>query len=255
MIKTLKKYKFLFGELVKRDFRQKYKKTTLGVIWSVLNPLAEFLILMMIFKNLFGRTTPHYTVYMLIGILTYSYFSNATTSGMQSFLSNGAIIQKIKLPIWLFPLSKNVSALINFFITLILLIPFMIIDGVPFTWKLIFLVIPIVLLFFMNYGISLILASLYIFFKDVQYFYSIFCRLLYFCCAVFWYDTSLSEQGQKLLHINPVYDFISYSRSIIIHAQIPSLIDHLVLIAYTVAMLLIGFLVYHYNKEKFVFYL
>ena len=107
----------------------------------------------------------------------------------------------------------------------------------------------------MNYGISLILASLYVFFKDVQYFYSIFCRLLYFCCAVFWYDTSLSEQGQKMLHINPVYDFISYSRSIIIHAQIPSLIDHLVLIAYTVAMLLIGFLVYHYNKEKFVFYL
>ncbi|MDO4156595.1 MAG: ABC transporter permease, partial [Oscillospiraceae bacterium] len=230
-------------------------KTTLGVIWSVLNPLAEFLILMMIFKNLFGRTTPHYTIYMLVGILTYGYFSNATTSGMQSFLSNAAIIQKIKLPIWLFPLSKNVSALINFFITLILLIPFMIIDGVAFTWKLIFLIVPIILLFLMNYGISLILASLYIFFKDVRYFYSIFCRLLYFCCAVFWYDTSLSEQGQKLLHINPIYDFITYSRSIIIHAQIPSLIDHLILIAYTVGLLLIGFLIYHYNKEKFVFYL
>jgi ABC-2 type transport system permease protein len=213
------------------------------------------MILMLIFKNLFGRDTPHYTIYMLVGILNYTYFSNATTSGMQSFLNNAGIIQKIKLPIWIFPLSKNVSALINFFITLVLLVLFMFIDHIVFTWKLIFLVIPIVLLFIMNYGISLILASMYIFFKDVQYFYHIFCRLLYFCCAIFWYDTSLSETGQKLLRLNPIYDFITYYRSIIISAQIPSLSTHLILLGYSVAFLLIGMLVYNRNKNKFVFYL
>lgn len=128
MIKTLKQHQFLFRELVKRDFRQKYKKTTLGVIWSILNPLAEFLVLMLIFKNIFSRNTPHYTIYMLVGILNYTYFNNATHTGMQSFLNNAGIIQKIKVPTWIFPLSKNVSALFNFFITLVLLIPFMIYD-------------------------------------------------------------------------------------------------------------------------------
>ena len=98
MIKTLKQHQFLFRELVKRDFRQKYKKTTLGFIWSILNPLAEFLVLMLIFKNLFSRNTPHYTIYMLVGILTYSYYSNASQTGMQSFLGNAGIIQKIKVP-------------------------------------------------------------------------------------------------------------------------------------------------------------
>ena len=113
MIKTLKQHQFLFRELVKRDFRQKYKKTTLGVIWSILNPLAEFLVLMLIFKNIFSRNTPHYTIYMLVGILNYTYFNNATHTGMQSFLNNAGIIQKIKVPTWIFPLSKNVSALFN----------------------------------------------------------------------------------------------------------------------------------------------
>ena len=93
MIKTLKQHQFLFRELVKRDFRQKYKKTTLGVIWSILNPLAEFLVLMLIFKNIFSRNTPHYTIYMLVGILNYTYFNNATHTGMQSFLNNAGIIQ------------------------------------------------------------------------------------------------------------------------------------------------------------------
>ena len=180
MIKTLKQHQFLFQELVKRDFRQKYKKTTLGFIWSILNPLAEFLVLMLIFKNLFSRNTPHYTIYMLVGILTYSYYSNASQTGMQSFLGNAGIIQKIKVPTWIFPLSKNVSALFNFFITLILLIPFMIYDHMGFTWKLVFLIYPIILMFFFNLGVSMILASLYVFFKDIQYFYNIFCRLLYF---------------------------------------------------------------------------
>ena len=255
MIKTLKQHQFLFRELVKRDFRQKYKKTTLGVIWSILNPLAEFLVLMLIFKNIFSRNTPHYTIYMLVGILNYTYFNNATHTGMQSFLNNAGIIQKIKVPTWIFPLSKNVSALFNFFITLVLLIPFMIYDHMGFTWKLVFLIYPIVLLFFFNLGVSFILASLYVFFKDVQYFYSIFCRLLYFCCAVFWYYTSMSETRKKLLHINPVYDFIYYSRTVIIHKQIPTMFDHLVLLGYTVLFLVIGLLIYHFNKNKFVYYL
>lgn len=255
MIKVLKKYNFLFKELVKRDFRQKYKKTSLGIIWSILNPLAEFAVLMLIFNNVFRRDTPHFTTYMLTGILVYSYFNNATSSGMHSFLYNAGIIQKIKLPIWLFPLSKNVSATITFLINLLLLIPFMIADHVPFTWKIVFLVYPLLVMLCMNVGVSLIMASLYVFFKDTQYFYGIFCRLLYFGCAIFWYDTALSEKGQMILKINPIYDFITYFRSILIYGEIPSLMIHLYLLGFSLLMLGIGVLVYRCNKNKFIFYL
>lgn len=86
MIKALKDYRFLLSRLIKRDFIQKYKKTALGIIWSVMNPLCELMILMLVFKNIFGRDTPYYTTYVIIGILTFNYYTNATTQGMGSLL-------------------------------------------------------------------------------------------------------------------------------------------------------------------------
>lgn len=255
MIKTLKKYRYLLARLVQRDFIQKYKKTSLGVLWSVLSPLCEFAVLMLIFKNIFGRDMPHFTIYMLIGVLSYNYYSGATTSGMQSFLFNAGIMQKIKLPTWLFPLSKNISATINFLITSVILVVYMFIDRLPPNINMIWLLYPFVLFFFFNLGVSLILASLYVFFKDVQYLYQIFNRLLYFCCAVFWTPDRLSTEGQKMLMINPVYDFISYGRSIILYGEVPSMEHHLILLGYTVLVMVLGVIIYYCNRKKFVFYL
>ena len=255
MIKTLKKYRYLLARLVQRDFIQKYKKTSLGIIWSVLSPLCEFAVLMFIFKNMFGRDMPHFTVYMLIGVLSYSYYSNATTSGMQSFLFNAGILHKINLPTWLFPLSKNISAAINFLITCIIMVVFMFIDQLAPNLNMVWLLYPFVLFFFFNLGLSLILASLYVFFKDVQYLYHIFNKLLYFCCAIFWTPDRLSEESQKLLMINPVYGFIDYGRSVILYGEVPSMEAHLILLGYTVLVMLLGVVIYRCNRNKFIFYL
>ncbi len=255
MIKTLRKYHYLFSRLVQRDFIQKYKKTSLGILWSVISPLCELAIMMFIFKNLFGRNKPHYTIYMFIGILSYNYYNNATTTGMQSFLSNAGIMQKIKLPNWLFPLSKNVSAMLNFLITCAIMIVFIAVDHLKVRWTIILLLYYFILFFFFNLGVSLILASMYVFFKDVQYLYHIFNRLLYFCCAIFWTTDHMSERAQQLMLINPVYDFILYGRMIIINGEVPSLMLHLILLGYTVLVMLIGILVYRCNRNKFVFYL
>ncbi len=255
MIKTLKKYRFLLSRLIKRDFIQKYKKTTFGVLWSVLNPLFEFFTLMLIFQNMFGRDTPHFTTYLIIGVLIYSYYTNATTQGMQSFLFNSSIINKIKLPTWLFPLSKNISAGLNFLITCLVMVFFMFIDNITFTWNLLFLLYPFVLLFFFNLGVSMILATMFVFFKDTSYLYNIFNRLLYFCCAIFWTVDRFPENAQKYLMINPVYDFILYTRTVIIDGMLPGMELHLILLGYTLAVTLIGLLVYNCNKKKFIFYL
>ncbi len=255
MIKTLQKYRFLLSRLVKRDFIQKYKKTTFGVLWSILNPLCEFFILMMVFQNMFGRDTPHFTTYLMLGVLIYSYYTNATTQGMQSLLFNGNIINKIKLPMWLFPLSKNISAALNFLITGLVVIVFMVIDNIAFTWNLLLLLYPFVLLFFFNLGFSMILASLFVFFKDTSYLYGIFNRLLYFCCAIFWTVDRFPENARNLLMLNPVYDFILYARTVVIEAQIPGMELHLLLLGYTVAVFVLGLIVYNCNKNKFIFYL
>lgn len=118
VIRTLREHQFMFEELVKRDFKQKYKRTVLGMAWSVLSPLLTLLVMRVVFTRFFGRDTPHYTTYLFAGNLMFSYFRESTNGGMQSLMSNASIFTKINVPKYMFLLSKNVSAVINFGLTL-----------------------------------------------------------------------------------------------------------------------------------------
>ena len=119
LILKMKKHQFLFEELVKRDFKQKYKRTVLGMGWSILSPLLTLLVLQLVFGFYFGRTIPHYTIYLFCGNLLFAYYKESTTSGMNSLMGNAAIFSKINVPKYLFLFSKNVSSLINFGLTLL----------------------------------------------------------------------------------------------------------------------------------------
>ena len=134
MLQKMRKYQFLFEELVKRDFKKKYKRTVLGMFWSVLSPLLMLLVMSLVFTQFFGRSTPHYTIYLFSGQLVFSYFTDATNSGMSSLMDNSTIFSKINVPKYMFLLSKNVSSFINFCLTLVVFLLFVAIDGIPFRW-------------------------------------------------------------------------------------------------------------------------
>lgn len=118
MLNKLKKHQFLFEELVKRDFKKKYKRTVLGMLWSILSPLLTLLVMRLVFTQFFGRGTPHYTTYLFCGNLVFSYFNESTREGMSSLMSNARIFTKVNVPKYLFLFSKNVQTLINFCLTL-----------------------------------------------------------------------------------------------------------------------------------------
>jgi len=107
---NIKKHQFLFEELVKRDFKQKYKRTVLGMGWSLLSPLLQLLVMSLVFKQFFGRNMEHYTIYLFCGSLVFSYFKESTTTGMNALMDNRGIISKVNIPKYLFLLSKNVSS-------------------------------------------------------------------------------------------------------------------------------------------------
>ena len=114
MLEKLKRHQFLFEELVKRDFAKKYKRTILGMAWSILAPLMNLLIMWLVFSNFFGNNVDHYVVYLFAGQLIFSYFTDATNLGMNSLLMNAGIFTKVNVPKYLFLFSQNVSSLINF---------------------------------------------------------------------------------------------------------------------------------------------
>ena len=123
LIEKLKKNKFLFEELVSRDFKEKYKRTVLGMGWSILSPLLNLLVMVLVFTRLLGRNTSHYTIYTFCGTLIMSYFRESTRGGMRSLVDNRSIITKINIPKYMFLISNNVSSLINFGLTLLVFSP------------------------------------------------------------------------------------------------------------------------------------
>lgn len=254
MLENLKNYQFLFEELVKRDFKQKYKRTVLGMIWSVLSPLLMLSVLAAIFGQFFGKNIPHYVIYVFSGQVVMSYFIESTTEGMSALMNNARIFTKISVPKYLFLLSKNVSALINFGIILAIYFIFVLSDGLHCTLEYVLLLYPIVCLVIMNLGIGLILSALFIFFRDIQYLYRLFTQVVMYSSAVFYSIDSLPQNIQHLFYFNPLFVCITYFRSIVIYNVIPSLTIHIILAIYAFLFLILGCYIYRKYNYKFLYY-
>ena len=255
MLKKIKQYRFLFEELVKRDFTKKYKRTILGMLWSVLGPLMTLAVMAVVFTQFFGHDTPHYVIYLFCGNLVYSYYREATSTGMTSLKDNAPIFSKVNVPKYMFLLSKNVSTLINFGLNIIVLFIFVLIDGLPITWKFILLIYPIACLIVFNLGVGLILSALYLMFRDIKYLYDVFTLMLMYLSAIFYNVNAYSPEIQQLFNLNPVYVYIRYFRTIIIDGNIPSLGLHIIAAVYAALVLGIGALVYKKKNYKFLYYI
>lgn len=254
MLRKLKKHQFLFEELVKRDFKKKYKRTVLGMAWSILSPLLTLLVMRLVFTQFFGRTTPHYTTYLFCGNLVFSYFNESTSQGMSSLMGNAGIFSKVNVPKYLFLLSKNVQTLINFCLTVVVFFVFCLLDKITFTWKLVLLAYPVALLVLFNIGVGLVLSALFVFFRDIQYLWSVFIQLLMYMSAIFYTIDSYSQVVRNMFLLNPVYLFIRYFRKIVIEATIPSIWFHLLMLADVLIVVGVGCWMYKKYNHRFLYY-
>ena len=250
----LRSYQFLFEELVKRDFKKKYKRTVLGVAWSVLSPLLMLLVMKLVFTHFFGKSIPHYTIYLFCGNLIFSYFGEATKEGMNSLMGNAKIFTKANVPKYLFLLSKNVQTFLNFLITLVVFFIFCALDHIVFTWRFLLLLYPACLLLLFNIGVGLALSALFVFFRDIQYLWSVFTRLLMYMSAIFYSIETYPEHVQNLFLLNPIYLFIRYFRKIVIEATIPSAWFHLLMLADVAVVAGLGCWMYKKYNTRFLYY-
>jgi len=255
VIRKLAENWFLFRELVKRDFEKKYKRTALGMAWSVLSPLLTLLVMKLVFQNFFGRNTPHYTTYLFSGNIIMAYYREATTNGMSSLMNNASVITKINIPKYLFLLSQNVSALVNFALTVVVYFIFCGIDHITFHPRMVMLVYPTLCLLILNLGVGMILSALYVFFRDIQYLYSVFLTLLQYMSAIFYKIDSFSPKMQRFFLCNPIYVYIKYFRTIVIDGVVPSAAYHGLCMLYALLFFGIGSWIYKKFNHEFVYYL
>ena len=250
----VKQYRFLFEELTKRDFKKKYKRTLLGVLWSIISPFLTFLVQYFVFGYIFHRLDSGFVIYLLTGTLMFNFFTNATTNGMFSMYSNGAILSKVKVPKSLFVLSSNSAATFNFLLTLIVYFAFMVFCKITFGLHLLLIIYPILCLIIFNIGMSYILSALFVFFRDMQYLYQIFTMLLMYMSAIFYEVKHFPEELRFIFNVNPVYHYISYMRQLVMQASVPSLTEHIICLSFALGMLGIGYFIHSKTEQKFVYY-
>lgn len=249
------KYNFLFEELVKRDFKKRYKGTFLGILWSMLGPLLHLLVMVLVFNHFFGQAIPHFVIHVFAGIKMFTFFKESTSQGMTSIVGNSGIFTKIKVPKYLFLLSKNVAALLNFGLMLVIFFLFVLFDGVQITPRFLLLIYPVITLMIFNIGVGLILSALFVFFKDVQYLYDIFTLLVMWMSAIFFSIDTFSLTVQRLFLLNPIFTHIHYFRLVTLHGLTPAWHIHLLCALYAIGALAVGAYFYKKYNYRFIYYM
>jgi lipopolysaccharide transport system permease protein len=248
------KYRYLLIELVKRDIKIKYRRSILGLFWSFLEPLLFMVALTLIFSTIFHNSIHNYPVYLLTGRLPFEFFARGTIACMSSVLGNAAIVQKIYVPKYMFSLGLVLSNLVNFLLSLIVLLLVMIATQAPFTLYMLLSIIPIVLLVVFIFGIGLILATLSVFFRDLTYMYGIFVMLIMYGSAIFYPPAVIAPKYQFILTLNPVYAFISLFRDSFYYGRFFDPSQLLFATVSSILALAIGILIFYKYQDKFILF-
>ena len=265
------RYRHLMVNLVKRDLKVKYRRSFLGILWSVINPLFMMLVMSIVFGYMFDGfvasnslpdnsqtgLAPNFLVYVFSGQILFAAFSDSTTNAMDSIIGNSQLIKKVYIPKYIFPLGKVIFAFVNTVFSLIAFVIVMIFTNTPLTiW---FLLIPIFLLQFSLFclGIGLALSSLVVFYRDIKHFYTVFMLAITYLTPIFYPEAFLGENTLALavIKINPLYWFLSTFRELTIFGNLPSIRYVVITCIWSVFSLLTGLFIFKKSQDEFILYI
>ena len=211
---NLKKYSFLLQQLVSRDFKVKYKRSVLGIVWSLLYPILTMVVMAIVFSNVFKFSTPgvSYLAYLLSGLIMFNYFSEASNLSMSSVVGNFGLLNKIYIPKYIFPLSKCLFVGINFLLTLVPLYIVLFATGTGVNWYHLFLPYSYLCLFMFTLGMGFILSAVSVFLRDMFYIYGIIIMMWTYLTPIMYDINLISANLQPWLKLNPLYHYINFAR-------------------------------------------
>lgn len=253
-IRVFLKYKTLLNELVVRDIKVRYRKSVLGLLWTVLNPLLMMCVITVVFSTLFRQNIPNFPIYYLAGSLIFSFNSEATSNGLYSIIGSASLIKKVYIPKYLFPISKVLSALVNLGFSLIAMFVVMIITGAPFHATLLLMPLPIFYVFLFTSGLSLLLAAATVYFRDIAHFWGVFVLAWTYFTPIFYPVTILPSFAMKIMQLNPMYHYVSYMRDVVLYGTFPGMKENLICFLMGAVALVIGLWVFYRKQDRFVLY-
>ena len=249
------RFRSLLYNLTIRDLKVKYRRSVLGVLWSVLNPLLMMAVLTVVFSQIFRFGVKDFPVFYITGTLIFNFFSESTGSSVGSVIGGASLIKKVYMPKYIFPLEKCVFAFVNMLFSLIATAIVYIVLGVNVHWTLLMFPIPMLYTFVFCLGLSLILAAYTVFFRDIIHLYGVLVTVWMYLTPIIYPVTILPIKVRQFISLNPMYHYVTYARDVMIDGKLPSLETNIICIGFAVLFLAIGIAAFRKKQDNFILHI
>ncbi|MCI5698915.1 MAG: ABC transporter permease [Lachnospiraceae bacterium] len=246
------KYRPLLAELTMRDIKTRYRRSVMGVLWSLLNPLCTMIVLSIVFSNLFKMDIENFPLYILSGQVIFNFFSEATTNAMNAIIGSASLLKKAYMPKYLFVLSRVTASAVNVMASFAALIVVMLVTRADFHWTIVLAVIPILLVVVFASGVGLILATYAVKFRDILHLYSVFITALLYLTPIIYPMSMLPGMVRKIVMLNPLTNMVLMFRDLALNGVLPSPFSFLLALAEGLFVLAIGMYVFYKKQDSFI---
>lgn len=254
-VRHLMNYLPLAKELVKRDLKIKYRRSILGYLWSLLNPLMMMCVMSYVFSEIFQSNVPNFPLYLICGQTLWGFFNESTSMAMHSVMQNGSLIKKVYIPKFIFPFSRVLSCFVTMSFSLVAILIVMVFTKAPFYWTSLLFWVPLAFLFVFCCGVGLALSALATYFRDITHLYGVLTMAWMYWTPIFYDMAILPENVQKTISWNPMYSYITFFRSLVVYGQIPGGDVWMMCIVCSLISLALGLLVFKKLQKNFILYI
>ena len=254
-LNALKKYKPLINELVIRDLKIKYRRSFLGYLWSLLNPLLMMFVMNFVFSTMFRSSIDNFLLYLICGQTLFAFCTESTSMSMSSVVQNASLIKKIYIPKFIFPISRVLSSFVTMSFSLAAILIVMIFTGARFYPTLILTVVPIFFLLMFCCGMGMLLSSLAVYFRDVMHLWSVITLAWTYATPIFYSADSLDPTMYAIMKLNPMYHYINVFRNLVMLGNIPGPNAWFGCIASALVFFALGLIVFHKLQKNFILHI
>lgn len=251
-IQNFLKYRPLLSELTMRDIKTRYRRSVMGVLWSLLNPLCQMIVLSIVFSNLFKMDIENFPLYILSGQVIFNFFSESTSSAMGSIIGSASLIKKAYIPKYLFVFSRIMSSAVNVMASFAALIVVMLVTRAEFHYTIILGIIPILLTVLFSSGVGLILASYAVKFRDIIHLYGVFITALMYLTPIIYPMSMLPGIVKRVVMLNPLTNMVLMFRNLALDGVMPELSSIALACTESLIVILIGLYVFYKKQDSFI---
>ena len=248
-------YRPLLNELVSRDIKLRYRRSVLGYLWSLLNPLLMMIIMTTVFSLILRFNVENYPLYVISGSTIFTFFNEACGASMNSIIFNGALLKKVYVPKYIFPLSSVVSSFVTMLFSCAAIFIVMLFTRATFHWTLLLIPIPLLCIFLFSLGFGFLLSSTTVYFRDMQHLWGVITTGWMYLTPIFWPSNTVPADFQWLIQINPMYHFIDFFRDLLINGTVPPVMSFVAVFGWALVALALGVVVFRKLQRNFVLHI